>query len=85
MKINNFEFAEFIQDLTSWHERNVADLQLIVDKPEASISLGNGMPSIEAGSEKARGVRIGIILALSVLGKLPFSFAEEDDGDSCDH
>lgn len=82
MKIINSEFAEFIQDLTSWHEQNVADLQLILDKPDASITLGNGLPDIEAGSDKAKGVRIGIILALSMLGTLPFSFDEdEDDGD----
>lgn len=79
MKIVNSEFAEFIQDLTSWHEQKVADLQLVLAKPDASISLGNGLPDIEAGSEKAKGVRIGIILALSVLGKLPFSFDEDDD------
>lgn len=79
MKIVNSEFAEFIQDLTSWHEQKVADLQLVLAKPDASISLGNGLPDIEAGSEKAKGVRIGIILALSVLGELPFSFDEDDD------
>lgn len=79
MKIINSEFAEFIQDLTSWHEQKVADLQLVLAKPDASISLGNGLPDIEAGSEKAKGVRIGIILALSVLGELPFSFDEDDD------
>lgn len=79
MKIVDSEFAEFIQDLTSWHKQKVADLQLVLAKPDASISLGNGLPDIEAGSEKAKGVRIGIILALSVLGKLPFSFDEDDD------
>ncbi|OFC58158.1 hypothetical protein [Candidatus Erwinia dacicola] len=79
MKIVNYEFAEFIQDLTSWHEQKVADLQLVLAKSDASISLGNGLPDIEAGSEKAKGVRIGIILALSVLGELPFSFDEDDD------
>ncbi|MEA1064565.1 hypothetical protein [Erwinia sp. HR93] len=79
MKIVNSEFAEFIQDLTSWHEQKVADLQLVLAKPDASISLGNGLPDIQAGSEKAKGVRIGIILALSVLGELPFSFDEDDD------
>lgn len=79
MKIVNSEFAEFIQYLTSWHEQKVADLQLVLAKPDASISLGNGLPDIEAGSEKAKGVRIGIILALSVLGELPFSFDEDDD------
>lgn len=82
MKIINSEFAEFIQDLTSWHEQKIADLRLVLDKPDASITPGNGIPDIQAGSEKAKGVRIGIILALSVLGKLPFSFDEvDDDGD----
>ncbi|OFC62653.1 hypothetical protein [Candidatus Erwinia dacicola] len=82
MKIINSEFAEFIQDLKSWHEQKVADLQLVLDKSDASISLGNGLPDIEAGSDKAKGVRIGIILALSVLGELPFSFdKDDDDGD----
>ncbi|KAF1366270.1 hypothetical protein [Yokenella regensburgei] len=79
MKIINSEFAEFIQDLTSWHEQQVADLRLVLDKKDATITLGNGLPDIEAGSDKAKGVRIGILLALSMLGTLPFSFDEEDD------
>lgn len=79
MKIINSEFAGFIQDLTSWHEQKVADLQLVLDNPDASITLGNGIPDIEAGSEKAKGVRIGIIVALSLLGTLPFSADEDDD------
>lgn len=79
MKIINSEFAEFIQNLTSWHEQKIAALQLFLDRPDASISLEDGLPDIEAGSDKAKGVRIGITLALTVLGKLPFSFDEDDD------
>jgi len=73
------EHAAFVQSLTAWHKKAVADLQLVIDKRDASICLGNGIPDIEAGSEKAKGVRIGIILALSLLGKLPFSANEDDD------
>ena len=73
------ERAAFVQGLTAWHKQKVASLQLVIDKRDASISLGNGIPDIEAGSEKAKGVRIGIILALSLLGKLPFSVDEDDD------
>ncbi|OFC62609.1 hypothetical protein [Candidatus Erwinia dacicola] len=73
------EQAAFVQGLTAWHKQKVASLQLVIDKRDASISLGKGIPDIEAGSEKAKGVRIGIILPLTLLGKLPFSVDEDDD------
>jgi hypothetical protein len=75
------KYAELIQALISWHEKKVADLQLVLDKRDADIVLGNGIADIPAGSETAKGVRIGIILALSLLGELPFSSDEGDDDD----
>nr|WP_241391897.1 hypothetical protein [Serratia proteamaculans]ULG16003.1 hypothetical protein 591p_00152 [Serratia proteamaculans] len=82
MKIINSEFAEFVQDLVAWHEQQVDNLQLVLAHPEADINLGPDSLSIEAGSDKAKGVHVGIILALHYLGKLPFSFTEnEGDGD----
>lgn len=81
MEIINPEFAEFVQAISDWHEKQIDNLQSILAHPEADISLGSDL-TIEAGSDKAKGVRVGIMLALHYLGKLPFSHIEcEDNGD----
>jgi hypothetical protein len=81
-QVRKEDCAELIGAIESWHDNAVSGLQLIMDKREADISLGNAIPDIKAGTETAKGVRIGIILALSLLGELPFSIDEgNDDGD----
>ncbi|CUZ67959.1 hypothetical protein ACYZFV_10225 [Serratia ureilytica] len=81
MEVLNPEFAKFVQDLADWHEKQIDNLQLILAHPDADISLGPDL-TIEAGSDKAKGIRVGIMLALNYLGKLPFSHIEcKDSGD----
>lgn len=71
MKTSNPEFIEFTNQLSNWHESRVQNLQLILDKPDANLKLGTTL--IKAESDLAKGVRIGIRLALEQLGRLPFS------------
>ncbi len=81
MEIINPELTKFVQGLEDWHEKQIDNLQLILAHPDADISLGPDL-TIEAGSDKAKGIRVGIMLALNYLGKLPFSHIEcEDNGD----
>lgn len=61
---------ELLEGLVRWHQSKVEGLNLVLDKTDADISMGNGL-LIKAGTETHKGVRIGIILALSLLGKLP--------------
>ncbi|BAK75776.1 hypothetical protein NH8B_0944 [Pseudogulbenkiania sp. NH8B] len=83
MQTNNPEVVEFINTLTEWHKNRVEQLELITNNRDAGIRLGDR--TIEAGSDIAKGIRLGIAIALEQLGKLPFSVtpieAEEDDGE----
>ncbi|MTD33974.1 hypothetical protein [Paludibacterium denitrificans] len=75
------EVIEFTKQLQSWHASRVANLQVIVDHPEADIKLAD--IEIKAGSDIAKGMRVGLQIALSQLGELPFSVTpctdEEED------
>ncbi|AXF75188.1 hypothetical protein LU631_09815 [Erwinia tracheiphila] len=65
--------SELAACVTEWHKNKVAQLQLVVDKKDADIELGYQYPDIKAGSELGRGLRLGITLALFMLGELPFT------------
>lgn len=71
MKTFDPDVIEFTNQLRDWHESRVQNLLLIVEKPTADLMLGTS--EIKADSELAKGIRIGIQLALAQLGKLPFS------------
>ncbi|WP_199052393.1 hypothetical protein [Aquitalea sp. ASV15] len=62
---------EFTKQLQNWHASRVATLQAIVDHPDANIKLAD--IEIKAGSDIAKGMRVGLQIALSQLGELPFS------------
>ena len=72
---------EFTEQLLSWHASSVANLRLILDNPNADIKMAN--IEIESGSDIAKGMRVGLQIALSQLGELPFSVTpctdEEED------
>ena len=68
------DLVEFIRDLQAWHQRQVSQLEEITAHKDAGIKLGDR--EIPAGSDLAKGVRIGVMIGLQFLGKLPFS-AEE--------
>ncbi|MCP1290713.1 hypothetical protein NK214_10985 [Chromobacterium sp. S0633] len=71
MKTFDPDVIEFTNQLRDWHESRVQNLQLIVENPTADLMLGTS--EIKADSDLAKGIRIGIQLALAQLGKLPFS------------
>ncbi len=75
------EVIEFTAQLQRWHESRVANLKLLLDNPTAELKIGS--VTIESDSDLAKGLRIGVSLALDQLGKLPFSVTpcmnEEED------
>lgn len=76
------DVVEVIQQLMGWHERQVADLQTIVDAKQVSeIRMGpGGEDDLVLSGDKAKGFRMGVAYALTRLGKLPISLsATEDD------
>jgi len=76
------EVIEFTEQLRSWHASRVANLQLLLDNPDADIKMAD--IEIEAGSDIAKGIRVGLQIALSQFGRLPFSVTpctEEEEGE----
>ena len=65
------EFLEFVQD---WHKMQTNQLRLITEKKAKSIKFGN--QEIDGDSDVAKGIRIGVSLALDLLGELPFNVTE---------
>ncbi len=62
------EFAEFIEE---WYEKKVGMLKLIIKNDSATIQIGD--TTFDAEDRISRGIRLGIILALDLIGELPFS------------
>ena len=71
METINQEFIDFTKQLQDWHANRVKQLQLITENRTADLRLGDR--EISAGSEIAKGIRLGVLLSLDQLGKLPFS------------
>ena len=62
---------EVIQQLFEWHEGQVNQLNLIVEKSDADLMLGD--TKIESGTELHKGIVFGVQIALEQLGKLPLT------------
>lgn len=72
----NEETLEIIEKLLEWHQIQVDQLQMVIDKSDADIKIDD--MTIEAGSPLHRGIIIGVKIALMQLGKLPISLNEKD-------
>jgi len=70
------ETLEFAQLVTEWHENKMSQLDLVIDKKDASIVIGD--ITIEAGTELHRGIIMGFMLAKEQVSELPFSLGKED-------
>ncbi|MCG8996688.1 hypothetical protein LH435_15355 [Laribacter hongkongensis] len=71
MQTANQEFMDFIGQLQEWHAGQVEQLRLITENRAVGLKLGER--EIEADSDIAKGIRLGILIALDRLGELPFS------------
>jgi ribosome modulation factor len=63
--------ADILQKLIDWHGKRTGELQTIVNQKDADIVLGE--KTIACDSDMAKGIRIGVAIALEGLGKLPIS------------
>jgi hypothetical protein len=83
------DVGEMIESLLAWHKRQADQLRLISDnaKEGVTLQLGTDDPvEIMLTKDMAKGLRIGLVVALERLGKLPISVSHdgEDDADSDD-
>ncbi len=78
------DVGEMIEALLEWHKRQTDQLQIITDnsKEGTTLSLGIADPvDIVLTKDMAKGLRIGLVLAMDRLGKLPISVSHDGDDD----
>lgn len=80
------EVGEIIEALLAWHKRQADQLQIITDNAREGVTLQLGTDDpveIMLTEAMAKGLRIGLVLALDRMGKLPISVSHdaEDDND----
>lgn len=71
-----------IEGLQSWHGKRIAQLQQILDHKDSNIAIAD--INIVAGSDIAKGLRIGVMLAIEYFGKLPINIEHKADMDGGD-
>ena len=79
------DVGEMIESLLAWHKRQVDQLEMISEsaKEGVTLQLGTDDPvEIVLTKDMAKGLRIGLVLALERLGKLPISVSHDAEDDS---
>ncbi|USU01722.1 hypothetical protein [Pseudomonas siliginis] len=78
------DVGEMIESLLAWHKRQADQVQMISDNAKEGVTLQLGIEDpveIALTKDMAKGLRIGLVLALERLGKLPISVSHDDDYD----
>jgi hypothetical protein len=78
------DVGEMIEALLAWHKRQADQLQKVIDNAKEGVTLQLGIDDpleIVLTKEMAKGLRMGLVLALERLGKLPISVSHEGDDD----
>lgn len=79
------DLDQFVQMLSSWHTKKVATLKHMQNIPEtAEVSIEDGPPVQMTGSFR-EGFLLGLSIALSELGELPFVAEMEDASSATKH
>ena len=71
------DIAEFLQLLEKWHESRATQLKMIIDNEDTDLMLEDH--KIKADSDMAKGIRVGVAIALDSLGDLPFSVSQSQE------
>ena len=78
------DVGEMIESLLAWHKRQAEQLEVISDNAKEGVTLQLGIDDpveIALTKDMAKGLRIGLVLALERLGKLPISVSHSGDDD----
>ena len=78
------DVGEMIESLLAWHKRQADQLQIISDNAKEGVTLQLGIEDpveIVLTKDMAKGLRIGLVLALERLGKLPISVSHDGEDD----
>lgn len=78
------DVGEMIESLLAWHKRQADQLQLVSENAKEGVTLQLGVDDpveIVLTKDMANGLRIGLVVALERLGKLPISVSHDGDDD----
>jgi selenocysteine lyase/cysteine desulfurase len=78
------DVGEMIEALLAWHKRQADQLQKVIDNAKEGVTLQLGIDDpieIVLTKDMAKGLRMGLVLALERLGKLPISVSHDGDDD----
>ena len=78
------DVGEMIQSLLAWHKRQADQVQMISDNAKEGVTLQLGIDDpveIVLTKDMAKGLRIGLVLAIERLGKLPISVSHDGEDD----
>lgn len=70
--------GDFIPLLQAWHDRQVKTVEHFSNVPEGQEVEIEGEPAFKLEGDAMRGFQLGLSIALSYLGQLPFSAAMEE-------
>jgi len=78
------DVGEMIEALLAWHKRQADQLQKVIDNAKEGVTLQLGIDDpleIVLTKDMAKGLRMGLVLALERLGKLPISVSHDGEDD----
>ncbi|MBP5948203.1 MULTISPECIES: hypothetical protein [unclassified Pseudomonas] len=76
------DIGEMIESLLAWHKRQAEQLEVISDNAKEGVTLQLGIEDpfeIVLTKDMAKGLKIGLVLALERLGKLPITVSHNGD------
>lgn len=76
------DVGEMIESLLAWHKRQAEQLEVISDNAKEGVTLQFGIDNpveIVLTKDMAKGLKIGLVLAIERLGKLPISVSHDGD------
>lgn len=71
---------DFLEQLTQWHQHQVAQLNLVIDNPDLPLKFQSedGL-EVELTAQQAKGFRLGVQQSLKRLGTLPFTVSRDEE------
>ena len=72
------ELGEFIPLLENWHARQVKTVEHFFTVPEGQVVEVEGEPEFTLADDTLKSFKLGLSIALSYLGQLPFNAALEE-------
>ena len=79
------DLNQFIELLSSWHSKRVKRLEEILQTPDGTEVTFGDVPAFVLTGDALKGFQVGVALALSQLGHLPFAAEHEPATDDPIH